>query len=311
MIEWVRDGKLFDLPSFGITDPESLEISYKDPRGFILFSYNGSDVKVLRANSKSQIKRKAALLASRTMGPVYIGRQIGEKNQHPVFKLVASIPVQKQDALSLEMFERWLDSLTNKLDKTYKPEQERLYKVSVKTLSFDYQEASSEAIGNAIETLQGEISSPRASILRAQQVDISRFLRNVLTRTGVSASEIPRIKASLAAGFEIKDRLVAELLAQHHMFWARDQHGRISESISAQSRRIISDGVSRGLGNREIAEQLRSQIRGGLNQRGYWQVVASNHIARARSYSLGSSMRAAGIGYYRIEAVLDFRTTHQ
>jgi hypothetical protein len=45
--------------------------------------------------------------------------------------------------------------------------------------------------------------------------------------------------------------------------------------------------------------------------RGYWETVAANHVARARSYSLANTFKAAGIDYYRIEAVLDDRTTPQ
>jgi hypothetical protein len=100
-------------------------------------------------------------------------------------------------------------------------------------------------------------------------------------------------------------------MAAHHGFWVRDQYGRVSQSLARQAQPIIQQGIANGLGRVAIGRELQETIRGGLEMRNYWRIVAANHVTRARSYATGYTMRSAGIEWFKWESVIDEATTEE
>ena len=255
---------------------------------------------------------KALDLAKRTGDPVVIGRQVGTNSGGmPVFESFGRVLTEKADPLSTAAFEEWAEAMTSGMTSVSRADLAALGTEALEHLSINFGGASVNEIDRALLGYRTSIASPTNRMMAAQRLEISKTLRRVIRGTGERVRRMPRVRQGLATGFKVNDSEVSRLLSQHHSFWVRDRHGQISETMSARARGIISAGVERGAGRQEIGRELARMTGDGLRQPHYYQTVAANHVARARSYTTGASYRAAGIEFYRIEAVLDDRTTHQ
>jgi hypothetical protein len=98
--------------------------------------------------------------------------------------------------------------------------------------------------------------------------------------------------------------------AQGHL--VRDEYGRRLDGFGREATRVVASGLERGWGRSDIAGELESAARAALIERApfYWEVVASAFIGQGRSFAQVSSYAEAGVQRYRIESVLDERTTH-
>jgi len=116
---------------------------------------------------------------------------------------------------------------------------------------------------------------------------------------------------AISAKFGALDRRVVRHVVESQGNFVRDEYGRRIESFGKEARRIVADGLARGLGRDDITEALREGARAALVERApfYWEVVASAFIGHSRSFAQMSSYADAGIRQYRIEAVLDEHTT--
>lgn len=217
----------------------------------------------------------------------------------------------RRDLLGNEILDRWITDLYRRLRSVGDDEAERMVREAMDIFDLDYRRVTPAALTRAINRVQGIIANPTARMITDGQRGLAAVMRDVIGGTYRGASILPRVRDGLRSGFSIPERDVARLLSRHHSFWVRNRYGEISEEMSASARRIISDELLQGSGRNEIARRLERHFGDGLKQHGYWRIVASNHVTRARSYALGATMEAAGIESYRIEAVLDDRTTHQ
>lgn len=116
---------------------------------------------------------------------------------------------------------------------------------------------------------------------------------------------------AIAARFNALDRRIAEHVARSQGNFVRDEYGRRVEAFGEEARRVVAAGLEQGLGRKAIAEDLQRAARSALVERApfYWEVVASAFIGQGRSFAQMSSYAEAGIQRYRIESVLDERTT--
>ncbi len=116
---------------------------------------------------------------------------------------------------------------------------------------------------------------------------------------------------AISAKFGELDRRVLRHVVESQGNFVRDDYGRRVESFGKEARRIVADGLARGLGRDDITEALREGAHTALVARApfYWEVVASSFIGHSRSFAQMSSYADAGIRQYRIEAVLDEHTT--
>src|SRR5690606_14061224 len=120
-----------------------------------------------------------------------------------------------------------------------------------------------------------------------------------------------RQRLAIGAEFNAVDRRVIAHVTSSQGNFVRDEYGRRIEGFGTEARRIVAAGLEEGLGRDDIAEALEQAARGALVDRApfYWETVASSFISQGRSYAQMSSYAEAGIQHYRIEAVLDERTT--
>ncbi|WP_239014416.1 head morphogenesis protein [Archangium violaceum] len=117
---------------------------------------------------------------------------------------------------------------------------------------------------------------------------------------------------AIRAEFNALDRRILAHVVRSQTNFVRDEYGRRLDSFSEQARRIVAEGLKAGLGRADIAADLERAARAALVGRApfYWEVVAGAFIGQGRSFAQMSSYAEAGIDRYRIEAVLDERTTH-
>jgi SPP1 gp7 family putative phage head morphogenesis protein len=117
---------------------------------------------------------------------------------------------------------------------------------------------------------------------------------------------------AIAADFNALDRRVVRHVVASQGNFVRDEYGRRLEAFGEQARAIVAAGLEQGLARDDIAVDLERAAREALVERApfYWEVVASAFISQGRSFAQMSSYAEAGIQRYRIEAILDERTSH-
>jgi len=262
--------------------------------------------------SDGDTRRMALELAELTGDPVVVGEvdSVEGVAGEPVYKAIGMVTMAKaRDPLSPEAWVQEVTRLAARLGVFAEQEAAHLTAEAMEWFRFDFEDATGRQIATATGGLRGTLASPRGTMVRSQQVAITRALRAVMAQTGAGWARLPEMAPRLGSTFNLPDRRIAQSMARHHGFWVRNQYGRVSQSLARQAQPIIQQGISQGLGRDTIGKELERQIQGGLQMRWYWRIVAANHISRARSYAAGYTMRAAGITHYRIEAILDEATT--
>lgn len=285
-------------------------------RGRVLLSAWAGDGVVSRIGKLTDAATaKAALeLAEITRDPVVVGEVdvLTGPEAEPVYKAIGLVTMAKaKDPLSPEAWLEEVMRLTGRLSAVASSEAAHLTKEALEWFDFEFEDATTGQVATATAGVRGTLSSPSGNMVRTQRLAITRALRSIVAQTGGAMASLPSLSPTLGSTFNLPDKRIAENMAKHHGFWVRNQYGRISQSLARQANPIIQAGISQGLGRDTIGKQLEERIQGGLQMKNYWRVVAANHVSRARSYAQGYSMRAAGIRFYRIEAILDEATTEQ
>jgi SPP1 gp7 family putative phage head morphogenesis protein len=142
------------------------------------------------------------------------------------------------------------------------------------------------------------------------QVQLGDAATAVINATRTHSREVQEL--AIGARFNAFDRRVSRHIVQAQGLFVRDEYGRRVEGFGAEARKVVAAGLERGLGRDDIAIKLATAARAALIDRApfYWEVVASAFIGQGRSFAQVSSYAEAGVKRYRIEAVLDERTTH-
>lgn len=117
---------------------------------------------------------------------------------------------------------------------------------------------------------------------------------------------------AIAADLNALDRRVVRHIVGSQGNFVRDEYGRRLNGFGEEARRIVSQGLERGLGRDDLAAELERAARAALIERQpfYWEVVASSFVGQGPSFAQMSGYAEAGIERYVIEAVLDERTTN-
>lgn len=319
-VEWLRSPsrRRFTLLPFRVVggDEEGTSLVIKgrvaDASWLLVSAFNGRAVIQRHRTTQEGAGAAAVALAAMRGDSTIIARQVGLTGKGaPIFESVGQVLTRKADPLSVEAFEEWAEQIAAQMYSVSRADLAAVATEALDHLSLNFATANASQIEQALRGYRTTIASPPARMLEAQRLELSKTLRNVLRETGVRTKRFPQVRANIAAGFAVKDREASSLLSRHHSFWVRNQHGAISESMSRMARSIISGGVDRGLGRNDIGRELSQMTANGLRQPHYYRTVAANQVSRARSYSMGTTMRAAGIEFFRIEAVLDIRTTYE
>lgn len=279
-------------------------------RWVIVSTWEGeATVRTLRGSV--EMASRAAIEAARSTGdPTILGLHVGiGPDGLPRYETHGYVKTAKADPLSPNAYDAWVRRIAQRLYRISDPEAGKKLKAAIEVLLRDYPQGSPEQVENALEVFRSIVRSPRGEIMRMEEIELRNLLAQLIHQTGRAVQNLPGFRARLATGFSVVPERAARLLARHHSYWVRDQAGRIAPELSAQARAILEEGFRDGIGRKELADDLGRRLGPGFRDAGYWETVASTLVGRARSYALGASMRGAGIEYFRIDAIIDDRTT--
>jgi hypothetical protein len=304
---------LFSLSPLRIVgDQEIIGAKIRKATSFVVVASYAGEGRIARYDGVTldDVQRKAQALAERTGDPVVIGTLAGLCSDGlPVWRSVGRVQTHKANPFSPEALDEDIARLSRRLGIIAKQEAAHMTREAMEWLDWSWPEATDAKWARTEAGLRTVYRSPRAGMVLAQRVSMSRALAGVVGRTNTATSKLPGVRNTLGAALRLPDRAIAQRLSQHHGFFVRNQYGAISPTLAAQARPIIEAGINRGLGRGDIEKILSQHIKGGLSMPHYWRTVAANASVRARSYAAGATMRLAGIRFYRISAVLDEATT--
>lgn len=264
-----------------------------------------------RDTTESGLQRAALKLATATGNDTVVAELSGVSSEFPdpIWRSIAVVKAPTGNPLTPAGFDRYIRDLAERLGVIGAQEAGHLTREAFEWLDFEWETASGEQWATSRAGMASTFSGPRNSMIRAQQVSMTRALGGTIRDSHGRFVRTPAMRGTLGAATHLPDRRIATAMSQHHGFWVRDQYGRISQPLAAKARPIIERGLQQGLGHEQIGRELRAVMRGGLEMPNYWRVVAATATARSRSYALGASMQAAGISHYRVEAIRDEATT--
>lgn len=135
----------------------------------------------------------------------------------------------------------------------------------------------------------------------------------VKTVKGAKQSFKEAFGAKIAVDLTAADARVIGHAASAAALYVKDQYGVRADAISANARKIVSEGLAQGLGRYELAKDLRDGLaaQGVARSDAYWNMAAGVFVNRSRVYGNLSGYQDARITHYRIDAVMDEVTTVQ
>lgn len=163
-------------------------------------------------------------------------------------------------------------------------------------------EAGKTVLVPGLQTGYGLAASEITQNIQLSIMDVANQNREFLRM-----NMMPRI----ANSFRQEDVEAIQQIGTQGGFWIRDSSGMISQSLDANARSIIEEGLRLGQGRDEIGKMLidrMPEIWQKYNLH-YARTVAANAVSRARSYSEVLSYDSVGIEYLELVAMLDERTT--
>jgi hypothetical protein len=105
---------------------------------------------------------------------------------------------------------------------------------------------------------------------------------------------------------DLADAEQIAFLAKSQAGYVRDQFGVRAESLSAKAREIVAAGLDEGLDRVALGKRLKDAVGEELGRtEGYFRMVSSVFVARARTWSTLRSFDEAGITAYQFDSVLD------
>jgi SPP1 gp7 family putative phage head morphogenesis protein len=163
------------------------------------------------------------------------------------------------------------------------------------------------------EGLRGEIDEIMAFAEKAFGAEVAerlrpeteRYLRRAF-RVGQAVQFVPEKIQTL---WDKPRQEALDWLVEHDRFWI----GKVfPEHLAGDFRDTITEGLTQGLGRRDIGRRLRDMVlgRGGVPaKQEYYTRVAATSVNRARNWGAVFSLREAGFTEYEIRAVMDERTS--
>jgi hypothetical protein len=184
----------------------------------------------------------------------------------------------------------------------------------------------------ALKAMLGSLERRWVGLTEAQQTKAidAAAARYLTVARDVAADVTPLIQKQTAAvifatkgaaeqAFKLKihptldaaDHQAVAFAASSQGNFIRNQYGARAAALSQVARDVVAKGVEDGLDRFAIGEALAARLNQTDAQRsdGYWRLIASVFVARARTYSTLKSFDEAGIASYQFEAVLDEETS--
>ena len=160
----------------------------------------------------------------------------------------------------------------------------------------------------ALTEVDGLVQTLGTQVVASQNVVLDSFAEKVFSDARVSA--IRRYGLDIAPSFSRIDFKAMESTVDLNVNFIRDREGAIADAYSVEARDIVSDGISKGLGRKDISKNLASRF-GDMRKPSYWDFISSHYVATGRTDSFLTSYSDAGVARYKFSAVLDERTSDQ
>lgn len=212
-------------------------------------------------------------------------------------------PTSRRDFLTI------VNRLSRSLKRATAGNEAKVLRAALKRLDVDWPNLTAAQRTRAVVAATRSLNPlPRAILPKVNEVFTvsgTRVFRQ--TRRAVKR----RFRLEIQSATRLADERAARELIRSQANFITDQLGFRRQNFSAQARRIVTDGLERGLGRKAIADQLRSKLTASTLRQSasYWQVISSAFVNRARTTSSLLSFKEAGLERYIFEAVLDEATT--
>jgi len=165
------------------------------------------------------------------------------------------------------------------------------------------------AIMNSFETLFNRSTEENNTKIENMSFNIIHsFSQALFKRNKTITAKLLNTKTS----WDQKDQNVVKHISSTSSFFIKDNMGTINKSMSSKAQKIIQKGLDKGLGINTIRRALEKEITGSYskNQKKYFEVVASNAVAKSQNYSEIMTYGQAGVEFYEYTSVLDEATTN-
>ncbi len=125
-------------------------------------------------------------------------------------------------------------------------------------------------------------------------------------------STFRQLKLPVPIDLSPRDKRVVRFVSKSQSNFVRDEFGRRRKMFSARARHIVSGGLDKGLGSKEISRELNRRLgpTSLARRKPYWDNIASIYANRGRTFSQISSFQEAGIKRYKFEAIMDEATSN-
>jgi SPP1 gp7 family putative phage head morphogenesis protein len=224
---------------------------------------------------------------------------------------VLRLPVTKaMDLGSPQGFDRASTLLAARLRRSAAPAEVDALREAVAVLDVDWGRTTAAQRRRLVAESLVAAGRSTALIPRRIQAPLGEAATAVINATRTHSRQVQEL--AIGARFNALDKRVARHIVNAQGLFVRDEYGRRLDVFGREARQVVASGLERGLGGADIARELEAAARAALIDRApfYWEVVASAFVGQGRSFAQVSSYAEAGIRRYRIEAVLDERTTH-
>lgn len=218
-------------------------------------------------------------------------------------------PLDPNDFLTLS--KRLGDQLNDVVEELQAP----AIRKALNTLDVDWVNLDDAAVSRVVREANKQMLFPNKKIAPRVDAIFSKQGKALIQQSKESA--IDKFKLPISAIFGAEDKAVSIFVVSNQANFITDALGKKTNAHSNTVRSIVQDGVTRGLGRRDIAEEIFESFHGkpgldafGLrNNKAYFEVVAASFVNRGRTAASIAAFQQAGVEFYIWDSVLDEVTT--
>lgn len=223
------------------------------------------------------------------------------------------VPLEKKDPpiLSTPGYEQAVRALLRALAGTTRSADKAAITEAARKLDRDW-ESMSKAERDRV------ISSAAKSILGVPELVIGKVTKSLVTHMTQVVTIAKRdtgrtFRLRIDPTFTAKDEKIIQAAAKSQGNYITDRYRNRAESFSAKVRAIVTDGLDKGAGRKDIGEILKREVFDASlrTSDAYWETIAAIHTTRARSWGQLQGFADAGITEYEWESILDEVTSDQ
>lgn len=176
-------------------------------------------------------------------------------------------------------------------------------------IDFDWVDATDASMLKASKALNSAMrkATPKTWAAIEGNLEVSVLTTGQATAASVKTTYELEIASRLAQ----KDVAALRRAAAAQAHFVRDHYGDMARAGSATMRRVVEDGLDKGLGRNAIGRNIQRTLGQQMPNwtSAYFNTVSSAVTGRSRSFSELTSYKSAGIAEWMFEAVLDRVTT--